>query len=50
MSDDDDRPSTFLGRLRNQKVLTWVVIVGLIVLVVGAGTIAAIIAWVIPGL
>lgn len=50
MSDDDDRPVTFLGRLRNQKVLTWVVIVGLIVLVVGAGTIGAIIAWVIPGL
>lgn len=50
MSDDDDQPVTFLGRLRNQKVLTWVLIVGLVVLVVGAGTIAAIVSWVIPGL
>jgi hypothetical protein len=50
MTDDDDRPVTFLGRLRNQKVLTWVLIIGLVVLVVGAGTIAAIVSWVIPGL
>lgn len=49
MSDDDDRPVTFLGRLRNQKVLTWVLIIGLVVLAVGAGTIAAIVAWVLPG-
>lgn len=40
MSDDyDDRPVGFLGKLRNAKVLTWILIISLVVLVVGAGTI-----------
>lgn len=40
---DDDRPVTFLGRLRGRKAIVWVVIIALVVLTVGAGTIAAII-------
>ena len=37
MSDDDydSRPVGFLGKLRNAKVLTWVVIVSLLVLTLG---------------
>ena len=27
---DDDRPIGFLGRVRNAKVLTWVLIIGLV--------------------
>lgn len=42
--DDDDRPVTFLGRLRNQKALTWILIIGVVVLAVGAGTVATIIS------
>jgi hypothetical protein len=49
MSSDDNSPVGFLGKLRNRKVITWVVIISLIVLTVGAGTIFAIIQFVIPG-
>ncbi|MDO7882678.1 hypothetical protein [Antiquaquibacter soli] len=42
--DDDDRPVTFLGRLRNQKAIVWVLIIGLVVLAVGAGTIVALVS------
>jgi hypothetical protein len=50
MSDDNDsRPVGFLGKLRNRKAITWVVIIALIVLTVGAGTIVAIIQFVLPG-
>lgn len=50
MSDDyDPRPVGFLGKLRNRKAITWVVIIALIVLTVGAGTIVAIIQFVLPG-
>lgn len=50
MSDDyDSRPVGFLGKLRSRKVITWVVIIALIVLTVGAGTIVAIIQFVLPG-
>lgn len=48
-NDNDSGPVGFLGKLRNKKVLTWVLIIALVVLVVGAGTIAAIINFVIPG-
>ncbi|MDH6179839.1 hypothetical protein M2152_000021 [Microbacteriaceae bacterium SG_E_30_P1] len=48
MSDDDDTgPVGFLGRLRNGKVLAWVLIISLVVLAVGAGTIAAIVQFVV---
>ena len=50
MSDDyDSRPVGFLGKLRNRKAITCVVIIALIVLTVGAGTIVAIIQFVLPG-
>jgi hypothetical protein len=44
MSDDyDNKPVGFLGKLRNNKVLTWVLIISLVVLVVGAGTIVTLV-------
>lgn len=50
MSDDfDSEPVGFLGRLRNRKAITWVVIVALLILTVGAGTIVAIIQFALPG-
>lgn len=50
MSDDyDSEPVGFLGKLRNRKAITWVVIIALIVLTVGAGTIFAIVQFVLPG-
>lgn len=48
-NDNDSEPVGFLGRLRNRKVLTWVLIIALVVLAVGAGTIGAIVSFVIPG-
>lgn len=40
MTDDDDyRPVGFLGKLRNARVLTWVLIIGLIALTVGGASI-----------
>ncbi|NYF09566.1 flagellar basal body-associated protein FliL [Leifsonia sp. AK011] len=51
MSDDyNNKPVGFLGKLRNNKVLTWVLIIALVVLVVGAGTIVALVQFVLPGL
>ncbi len=50
MSDDyDSRPVGFMGKLRNKKAITWVVVISLIVLTVGAGTIYAIVQFLIPG-
>ena len=46
MSDDEDyarNPVGFLGWLRNRKGLVWLVIIALIVLTVGASTIAFIV-------
>ena len=37
--DDDNSPVGFMGRVRNMKVLTWVLIVGLGALTVGASTV-----------
>ena len=37
--DDDNSPVGFMGRVRNMKVLTWVLIVGLVALTVGASTV-----------
>lgn len=42
MSDDDDyerNPVGLFGRLRNQKALTWVVIIGLVALTIGGSAI-----------
>ncbi len=51
MTDEDDsRPVGFLGKLRNQKTLVWVVIIALLVLTIGASTIAFILQAVLPGL
>ncbi len=50
MSDDDTRPVGFLGKLRNRKALVWIVIIALLVLTVGASTIAFIIQAIVPGL
>lgn len=36
--DDDNSPVGFLGRLRNAKALTWVLIIGLLALTVGGTT------------
>lgn len=45
----DDEPVGFLGKLRNRKAITWVVVISLIVLTVGAGTIVAIVQFLLPG-
>lgn len=42
-NDDDSRPVGFLGKLRNAKVLTWVLIIGLLALTIGGSTIALLI-------
>ena len=34
--DDDDRPSGFIGRLGRARLLTWIVIIGLVALSIGA--------------
>jgi len=48
MSDDyDNEPVGFLGKLRNKKVIAWVVIIALVVLAVGAGTIIALVQFVV---
>lgn len=40
MDDESDTsPVGFLGRLRNMKALAWVVIVGLVLLTIGASSI-----------
>ena len=50
MSDEDDsRPVGFLGKLRNQKVLVWVLLVGLVALTVGGGTIIFLLQALTPG-
>ncbi|GAA2231821.1 hypothetical protein N1031_08015 [Herbiconiux moechotypicola] len=38
MSDDldDDRPTGFMGRLGRARALTWIVIIGLVALSIGA--------------
>lgn len=38
MSDHDERPVGFMGRVRTMKVLTWVLILGLIGLTVSGTT------------
>lgn len=38
MSDHDDRPVGFLGKLRSMKIITWVLILGLIGLTVSGTT------------
>lgn len=38
MSDHDERPVGFMGRVRNMKVLTWALIIGLVGLTVGGTT------------
>ena len=49
MSDDDEdydrNPVGLFGRLRNQKALTWIVIVGLLALTVGGTAILLIGQW-----
>jgi len=47
--DEDNSPVGFLGRLRNKKVLAWVVIISVLVLTVGASTVAFIVQAIIPG-
>jgi hypothetical protein len=39
MTENDSRPVGFLGKLRNMKVLTWVLIVGLLALTIGGSAI-----------
>lgn len=36
--DEDDRPTGTLGRIRNAKVIAWVVIIGLVALSIGAAS------------
>lgn len=38
MTDRDDRPVGFLGRLRSMKAITWVLILGLVALTFGGTT------------
>lgn len=35
MSDHDERPVGFMGRVRTMKILTWLLIIGLIGLTIG---------------
>jgi len=39
MSDYDDRPVGFMGRVRNMKLLTWVLIIGLVAATVSGATV-----------
>lgn len=39
MTENDSRPVGFLGKLRNMRVLTWVLIIGLLALTIGGSTI-----------
>lgn len=38
MSDHDDRPVGFMGRVRTMKLVTWVLIIGLVGLTVSGTT------------
>lgn len=38
MSDHDERPVGFMGRVRTMKVVTWALIIGLVGLTVGGTT------------
>ncbi|UYN83497.1 MAG: hypothetical protein KIT89_12560 [Microcella sp.] len=38
MSDHDDRPVGFMGKVRNMKIVTWVLIIGLVGLTVSGTT------------
>jgi len=38
MSEHDDRPVGFLGRIRSMRVITWVLIVGLVALTLSGTT------------
>lgn len=38
MSDYDDRPVGFMGKLRGMKLITWALIIGLVGLTVGGTT------------
>ncbi|MDX2025632.1 hypothetical protein [Microcella sp.] len=38
MSDHDDRPVGFLGKLRSMKLITWVLIIGLVGLTLSGTT------------
>jgi hypothetical protein len=40
--DDNDGPVGFLGKLRTKKALTWILIIGLVALSIGATTIIVI--------
>jgi hypothetical protein len=39
MTENDSRPVGFLGKLRNMRVLTWILIIGLLALTIGGSTI-----------
>jgi hypothetical protein len=38
MSDHDDRPVGFLGRLRTMKIITWALIIGLVAITLSGTT------------
>ncbi len=38
MSDHDDRPVGFLGKLRSMKLITWVLIIGLVAITLSGTT------------
>lgn len=38
MSDHDDRPVGFLGKLRSMKAITWVLIIGLVAITLSGTT------------
>lgn len=48
-NDEDTTPVGLFGRLRNAKGLTWLVIIALIVLTVGASTVLFIVQSLTPG-
>jgi hypothetical protein len=47
--EEDNTPVGFMGRLRDKKVLTWVVIISFLALTVGASTVAFVIQAILPG-
>jgi hypothetical protein len=38
MSDHDDRPVGFMGKLRSMKIITWVLIIGLVAITLSGTT------------
>jgi hypothetical protein len=47
--EEENTPIGFMGRLRDKKVLTWIVIISFLTLTIGASTVAFVIQAILPG-